>query len=93
MALLEPGEAADAYKARILKYQEGADPLALQAAAPEKLAKAAADLNGELGDPRDAAKPVKKAKTAKKTKLARMAKTTTKAQPAKKATAKKKATR
>ena len=59
----------------------------------KKLAKAAADLNGELGDPRDAAKPVKKAKTAKKTKLARMAKTTTKAQPAKKATAKKKATR
>ncbi|MCA9757992.1 MAG: DUF1801 domain-containing protein [Candidatus Eisenbacteria bacterium] len=65
----------------------------------KKLAKAAADLNGELGDPRDAAKPVKKAKTAKKTKLAKntkvakKAKTTTKAQSAKKVTATKKANR
>ena len=62
----------------------------------KKLAKAAADLNGEFGDPRDAAKPVKKAKTAKtakKTKLAKKAKTTTKAQSAKKVTATKKANR
>ena len=47
MALLEPGEAADAYKARILKYQEGADPLALQAAAPEKLARLVEGLSSE----------------------------------------------
>jgi hypothetical protein len=32
------GEAADAYKARILSYQAGGDFLALQAAAPERLA-------------------------------------------------------
>ena len=38
MALLEPGEAANAYKAKILGYQAGSDFLALQAAAPEKLA-------------------------------------------------------
>ena len=38
MSLLEPGEAANAHKANILKYQAGADFLALQAAAPEKLA-------------------------------------------------------
>jgi hypothetical protein len=38
MALLEPGEAAAAYKARILGYQEGADFLALLAEAPRKLA-------------------------------------------------------
>lgn len=38
MSLLEPGEAAAAYKARILSYQAGADFLALQAVAPEKLA-------------------------------------------------------
>jgi len=38
MALLEPGGAADAYKAKILSYQAGEDFLALQAAAPEKLA-------------------------------------------------------
>ena len=38
MALLEPGEAATAYKAKILGYQDGADYLALQAEAPDKLA-------------------------------------------------------
>ena len=38
MALLEPGEAAASYKAKILSYQQGADFLALQSAAPEKLA-------------------------------------------------------
>ena len=38
MALLEPGEAAASYKARILSYQTGANFLSLQAAAPEKLA-------------------------------------------------------
>jgi len=38
MALPEPGEAAAAYKARILSYQAGADFLALQAAAPDRLA-------------------------------------------------------
>ena len=38
MALLEPGDAAAAYKARTLSYQAGADVLALQSAAPEKLA-------------------------------------------------------
>ena len=38
MGLLEPGAAADAYKAHILGYLAGADFLALQAAAPEKLA-------------------------------------------------------
>ena len=37
MPLLEPGEAADSYKARILGLQAGADFLALQAAAPDKL--------------------------------------------------------
>ena len=37
MAFIEPGEAA-AYKARILSYQAGADFLALQSEAPEKLA-------------------------------------------------------
>src|SRR5262245_14784097 len=37
MALLEPGEAAVSYKARILSYQAGGDFLALQAAAPRKL--------------------------------------------------------
>jgi hypothetical protein len=37
VALLEPGEAAAAYKARILGYQAGADFLALQAEAPGKL--------------------------------------------------------
>jgi len=38
VALLEPGETAAAYKARILSYQAGADFLTLQAAAPERLA-------------------------------------------------------
>ena len=38
MALLEPGEAAASYKAKILRYQQGEDCLALQAAAPQKLA-------------------------------------------------------
>ena len=38
MALLEPGVAAAAYKAKILGYQAGADFLALQADAPAKLA-------------------------------------------------------
>jgi hypothetical protein len=47
MALLEPGEAADAYKAKILGYQAGADFLALQAAAPEKLASLTRDLSAE----------------------------------------------
>ena len=37
MALLEPGEAAASYKARILSFQAGADFLALLAAAPDKL--------------------------------------------------------
>ena len=38
MALLESAEAAGAYKAKILGYQAGADFLALQAEAPNKLA-------------------------------------------------------
>ena len=38
MARMEPGEAAASYKARILSYQAGADFLALQAAAPDRLA-------------------------------------------------------
>ena len=38
MALSKAGETAASYKARILSYQEGADFLALQAAAPERLA-------------------------------------------------------
>ena len=38
MALLEPGEAAASYKARILSYQVGADFLALLSQAPRKLA-------------------------------------------------------
>jgi hypothetical protein len=38
VALLEPGEAAASYKTRILSYQAGSDFLALQAAAPERLA-------------------------------------------------------
>jgi len=38
LALLEPGDAAAAYTAKILSYQAGADFLALQAAAPQKLA-------------------------------------------------------
>jgi hypothetical protein len=47
MALLEPGKAADAYKARILSYQEGADFLVLQAAAPGKLASLIEGLSSE----------------------------------------------
>ena len=35
---MEPGDAAAEYKAKILSFQAGADFLALQAAAPEKLA-------------------------------------------------------
>src|SRR4029450_1262018 len=38
VALLEPDEAAAAYKTKILSYQAGGDFLALQAAAPDKLA-------------------------------------------------------
>ena len=47
MALLKPGEAAASYKARILSYQAGADFLALQAAAPAKLASLVAGLSAE----------------------------------------------
>jgi len=47
MALMEPGEAAASYKARILRYQAGADFLALQAAAPAKLALLVAGLSAE----------------------------------------------
>lgn len=47
MALLEPGEAAASYKAKILSYQAGADFLALQAAAPEKLASLVDGLSAE----------------------------------------------
>jgi len=47
MALLEPGEAADAYKAKIFGFQAGADFLALQTAAPEKLASLTAGLSAE----------------------------------------------
>jgi hypothetical protein len=45
MALLEPGEAAASYKARILGFQEGADFLVLQAAAPDRLAALVAGLS------------------------------------------------
>jgi hypothetical protein len=47
MALLEPGEAANAYKARILGYQAGKDFLALQTAAPETLASLTGGLSAE----------------------------------------------
>ena len=47
MALLEPGKAAAAYKARILGYQAGTDFLALQAAAPERLASLIVGLSSE----------------------------------------------
>ena len=47
MALLEPGEAATAYKAKILRYQEGADFLALQAAAPDRLSSLTGGLSAE----------------------------------------------
>ena len=46
MALLEPGRAAAAYKAKILSYQESADFLALQAA-PAKLASLIEGLSSE----------------------------------------------
>ncbi len=38
MALLEQGRAADAYKAKILGFQAGADFLSLQAVGPDRLA-------------------------------------------------------
>jgi len=47
MALLEPGDAAAAYKAKILGYQAGADFLALPAAAPETLAALTSGLSAE----------------------------------------------
>lgn len=47
MALLEPGAAAASYKARILDYQAGADFLALQSAAPDKLAALVDGLSAE----------------------------------------------
>jgi len=47
MALLKPGEGADAYKAKILGYLAGADFLALQVAAPEKLASLIAGLSAD----------------------------------------------
>ena len=47
MALMEPGEAAASYKAKILRYQAGADFLALQSAAPAKLASLVAGLSAE----------------------------------------------
>jgi uncharacterized damage-inducible protein DinB len=47
MVLLEPGDAAAEYKAKILSYQAGADFLALQASAPEKLASLIEGLSSE----------------------------------------------
>jgi hypothetical protein len=47
MALLEPGDEADAYKAKILGYLAGADFIALQTAAPAKLASLTGDLSAE----------------------------------------------
>ena len=47
MGLLEPGEAADAYKAKILGYQTGSDFLELLSAAPEKLASLTRGLSAE----------------------------------------------
>jgi hypothetical protein len=47
MGLLEHREAANAYKANILRYQSGADFLALQAAAPERLASLTGGLSAE----------------------------------------------
>src|SRR5262245_1955685 len=47
MALLEPGDAAASYKARILSFQAGADFLTLLAAAPEKLATLVKGLSAE----------------------------------------------
>ncbi|MEZ4647485.1 MAG: DUF1801 domain-containing protein [Candidatus Eisenbacteria bacterium] len=74
------------YEMATVELREGDSVTATTA---KKLAQAAADLNGELGDPRDAAKPVKTAKTVTKAKLAEKAKSPTKAQSAKKATARK----
>ena len=48
MALLEPGDAATAYKAKILSYQSGADFLELQEAAPARLAFLTAGLSTEV---------------------------------------------
>jgi hypothetical protein len=45
MALMEPGEAAASYTAKILGYQAGADFLVLLAAAPGKLASLVAGLS------------------------------------------------
>ena len=53
MALLEPGEAAASYKAKILRHQAGADFLALQAAAPARLASLVAGLSAEQLAPID----------------------------------------
>jgi hypothetical protein len=47
MALLETSEAAASYKAKILGYQAGAAFLALQAAAPAKLASLVAGLSAD----------------------------------------------
>jgi hypothetical protein len=47
MALLEPGEAAARYKAKILGYQAGGDFLALQVAAPDKLAALTSGLSAD----------------------------------------------
>jgi hypothetical protein len=47
MALLTPGRAANEYKAKILSHQAGADFLALQASAPERLAALIAGLSPE----------------------------------------------
>ena len=47
MALLEPGEAAASYKAKILRYQAGGDFVALQEAAPARLASLVAGLSPE----------------------------------------------
>ena len=47
MPLLDPGDAAAAYKANILKYQQGKDFLALQAVAPATLAALTRDLSAE----------------------------------------------
>ena len=54
MSLLEPGDEADAYKAKILGYLKGADFLALQAAAPATLAILTSDLSVEQLAPRPA---------------------------------------
>jgi hypothetical protein len=45
--LLEPGDAGAAYKAKILSYQAGEDVIALQAAAPQKLASLVEGLSPE----------------------------------------------